>query len=315
MRYFLLLFALCLSISQTSLGQTPPQGPQPPTQHLLELNTVMMESTFEIQSLPVPGQPSSLGTVFIVGRPAAPSPGTTQPVWVNYVLITAAHVLDGIPGDTALLNLRRATGRDTWTKVPFPLQIRRNGTPMWFKHPNADVAVMYVSLPQDVTISLVTTNLLADDDLLRKFEIHPGDTLLCLGYPFGLESSVAGFPILRSGKIASFPLTPTAQTKTFLFDFTVFGGNSGGPVYMVETSRIYGGALHMGETLAFIAGLVTQESTMSEQLSGQYSAEIHRIPLNLATVVHASFIKEAIEMLPPPSGPPPGTVPPMPGPQ
>jgi hypothetical protein len=47
--------------------------------------------------------------------------------------------------------------------------------------------------------------------------------------------------------------------------------------------------------------LVSGETTGQEQLVGQYSAEVRRIPLNLATIVHAKFIKEAIESLPAPA--------------
>ena len=72
--------------------------------------------------------------------------------------------------------------------------------------------------------------MLANDDLLAKYNIHPGDVLDCLGYPFGFESPVGSFPILRSGKIASYPLLPTKGTQSFLLDFRVFPGNSGSPV-------------------------------------------------------------------------------------
>lgn len=255
-----------------------------------------MESTFEIQSVPMAGAPPFSGTVFIIGRPLV-----KHPEWSRYVLVTAAHVLDGMTGDVALINLRKQIPQgDGWQKLPTLLQIRDKGRPLWIKHPNADVAVMYVNLPEGVVIPLMTTALLADDEMLRKFQIHPGDTLMCLGYPFGIESSQSGFPVLRSGRLASFPLTPTAQTRTFLFDFAVFEGNSGGPVYMVERDREYEHAIHMGQTIGFIAGVVSAETTRQEQLVGQYSAEVRRMPLNLATVVHAIFIKEAIESLPPP---------------
>jgi hypothetical protein len=158
---------------------------------------------------------------------------------------------------------------------------------------------MYVRLPEAAGIPLVSTDLLADDKSLSELEIHPGDNLECLGYPFGMESSDAGFAILRSGKIASYPLLPTARTKTFLLDFMVFKGNSGGPVYMVESTRTYRNATHMG-TIYFIAGIVTEEKSFSEQFVGQYSAELHQYQLGLAVVVHASLIKEAIYMLPSP---------------
>jgi hypothetical protein len=238
-----------------------------------------------------------------MGRPLSniPSGGTGVG---RYVLITAAHVFEEIPGDVAILNLRRKNSEGDWERLPAPVQIKNTGHPLWVKHPSADVAVMYIGLPDGVSIPLLSTEFLADDAMLEKFEIHPGDTLQCLGFPFGQESNAAGFPILRSGRIASYPLVLTAKTKTFLFDFNVFQGNSGGPVYMVDENRAYQGSLAIGQATQLIVGLVTQETTHNEQLIGPYNAELHRYPLGLATVVHASFIKEAINMLPSPDVPP-----------
>ena len=135
--------------------------------------------------------------------------------------------------------------------------------------------------------------------MLAKFEIHPGDELECLGYPLGQAANDAGFPILRSGKIASFPLLPTASNPTFLYDFRVFKGNSGGPVYFVQSNRFYQNTFEMGQNIHFIVGLVSEESVMKQQISGPYSEETRQFQLGLALVVQASQIKQTIEMLPP----------------
>lgn len=259
-----------------------------------ELNTAVMESTFRIEGQAAQGK--TMGTVFIMGRPV---PNSTA-LW--YVLITAAHILEGIQGDAATLYLRRKTNDTDWVRFDVPVRIRAGGNPLWTKHPSADVAVMYVPIPKEVEIPLISTDLLADDKMLSDIEIHAGDTLNVLGYPFGMEANDAGFPILRSGKIASYPLLPTERNRTFLLDFMVFKGNSGGPVYMVESTRVHHGATHLG-TVNFIAGLVTDERSVSEQLVGVYSAEMHQYQLGLAVVVHASLIKQAINMLPLPPAP------------
>lgn len=289
------LFALlqpCQSAAQTA---SAPAAPPIRKSHETQLDNMLMQSTFKIQSIGLPGQVPSLGVAFVMGRP---DPAPNQPNRARFVLVTASHVLEGIPGDMAILNLRRKNSQDDWERLPFPIQIRNGSHPLWIKHPVADVAVMYIGLPPGVSIPLASTDFLADDTTLERYEIHPGDTLQCLGFPFGQESSSAGFPILRSGRIASYPITPTAKTKTFLFDFPVFQGNSGGPVYMVDENRAFQGAMNLGSTTQMILGLVIQETTHDEQLIGQYNAEMHRYPLGLATVVHASFIKEAINMLP-----------------
>src|SRR5438876_10762205 len=115
---------------------------------------------------------------------------------------------------------------------------------------DADVAVMYVNLARGRTDPHHLDQPVADDDdMLSEFEVNPGEELICLGYPFGAESNTGGFPILRSGRIASYPLLPTESTKTFLFDFSIFPGNSGGPVYLSSNNRTYGGRMHTGESV------------------------------------------------------------------
>jgi hypothetical protein len=160
-----------------------------------------------------------------------------------------------------------------------------------------DVAAIFIGVPSGTVERPVSTSLLIDDETLIKFEIHPGTELLCLGYPFGAEANAFGFPILRSGRIASYPLTPTKTTQTFLFDFTVFRGNSGGPVYFVEKNPTYGGGQHLGATIQGIVGLVVQERNITETVQELYQKRETTTPLRLGEVVHASFIKELVESI------------------
>lgn len=251
-----------------------------------EINTFLMRSTFKIIG------ENSIGTVFILGKPCKENPDKAY-----YVLITATHVLANMKGDKATLFLRKKIN-NLYEKLPWEISIRKEGENLWINHPEVDVSAMYIALPIDIDIALLPIGILADDETFNKFEIHPGDELLCLGYPFSAEANKAGFPILRSGKIASFPIVPAKETKSFLFDFEVFKGNSGGPVYFVQsTARAYGGATHIG-TIQFIAGLVSEEHIITEEITSLYEKQMKAYPLALAKVIHASFIKETIEMLP-----------------
>lgn len=247
-----------------------------------EFNTLLFQTTFKIEG---PAEPRgvTLGTVFLMSRPI---PESTK---FRTVLITARHVLEGIRGDTTILNLRRRTASG-WDRVRYITKIRDAGQPLWVGPSDVDVAAMYITLPQGVQIPIISTNLLADDEMLSEFEVNPGEELTCLGYPFGAESNAAGFAILRSGRIASYPLLPTESTQKFLFDFPIFPGNSGGPVYLSSNNRTYGGRMHTGETVHFIVGLVTQ------QVVENLTSEKER--LSLASVIHASLIKKAVAMLP-----------------
>lgn len=296
-----LFFASISAIAQQTPppAQPPPTPPSPQESQDIELNTVLMESTFMIDGPSGPGQ-TMIGTVFVMGIPLA-----TQPTHARYVLVTAAHVLEGIQGDFATLHLRRKVDASTnvWAQVPFPLRIRANGQPIWKKNPDADVAALYIIMPTDAAIRPITPAMLADDKMLSDFDIHPGEEVKCLGFPLGVASNAAGFPILRSGMIASYPLVPTATTKTFMIDFRVFKGNSGGPVYYVENNRPIVHSIGGYQNFHFIIGLVSEEEIVTDTLVGPYSQEVHQTQLGLAIVVHASLIKQTLEMLPLPDSP------------
>jgi len=253
-----------------------------------ELNTILMRSTFKIQ-----GENGYTGTAFILGKPLKKNLNKPR---AFYVLITAAHVLENMKGDKATLFLRRKVG-NIYEKIPYPITIRDANKELWVKHPEADVAAMYVSLPNNIDLALLPIDWLADDETFRKHEIHPGDELLCLGYPLTFEANSAGFPILRSGKIASYPIIPAKEVKYILFDFEVFKGNSGGPVYFVQSGRTIENRMLVG-TIQFIAGLVSQEYLVPEKIKLLYEEQTRLHPLALAKIIHAQFIKETIGLLP-----------------
>ncbi len=88
--------------------------------------------------------------------------------------------------------------------------------------------------------------------------------------------------------------------ETFLFDFEVFEGNSGGPVYFHESNRYFGGSTHLGQTIVLLMGLVTSQQQFTQEIVEPFGRREQKYPLALANVVHASLIKETIELLPNP---------------
>ena len=81
---------------------------------------------------------------------------------------------------------------------------------------------------------------------------------------------------------------PAAEVKNFKVDFSVFGGNSGGPIYINQLGRDYGNSYRIDERVVKIVGIVTQEVTTLS--TGE--------KLNVAVAIHAKFIDEAINLLP-----------------
>jgi hypothetical protein len=273
------------------VANTAPAQPAAPPKPV-ELNTVLMETTFQVSGphVKIAGA-TSTGTGFVVGKPSP------QGDFSYFVLVTAAHVFEDVAGDIATITTREKQPDDSYKTELRRIHLRENGKNIYVRHPSVDVAAIYVGLPSGYkNVTMVGDGLLASEADLIRFEIHPGDELLCLGYPLG-GAGPYGFPILRSGKIASFPLTPTKQHSNWLFDFRVFPGNSGGPVYLVDRGRMYDNTTHLGETLQMVIGLVTQQIIVDKGTTTEKD-------LNLGVVIPATFICETMDMLaavPPPS--------------
>jgi len=174
-----------------------------------ELNTLLMHSTFKIWG-PHATQASaiSFGTVFFIGMPIK-----GDDAHASVVLVTAGHVLDGIAGDSATIQLRRKTKGGSYSPFEHTIKIRDKGTLRYLKHDAADVAVMYVDLPDErLPITVLPPSFLADDARIEQLQIHPGDEVFCLGFPL-FANEPGGFPFLRRGSLASYPLTPMKPRK------------------------------------------------------------------------------------------------------
>ena len=248
-----------------------------------DLGIVLMRSTFKLEGINRKGRPV-FGTVFAIGKPTA---GHKQQF--TCALVSAAHVFEQISADTATLVLRAPHGVG-FKRMPLAVRVRQNGRPLWVRHEEVDVAAMLVELPREVDLCMVSTEVLATDRLLQEYQIKPGDELCVLGFPYGLESNDAGFPILRSGRIANYPITPTAVTRTFLLDFPALEGNSGGPVFLSAENRIVRGRTRPGLT-QLVMGLVLQEVQAEDTVRGVSHS------LRLGNVVHAGFIRDLLDRL------------------
>ncbi len=225
-----------------------------------------------------------MGTCFIMLRQNKPDSDAGR-----FVLITAKHVFDDIRGDTATLKLRRRTASGDVEVFPWPIQIRANGKNTYTIHPSADVAAIDVNLPADSIFvqlhnSVTSINWLATDEFLSDIKLHAGDELLCLGFPLGIQ--INGYPVLRSGRIASYPILPMKKIGGVAYDFRVFPGNSGGPVYFAYLDREYKGLFQTGTTYQKIFGLVSQQAPV-----------IQNADPSLGLIVPSIFIKETIDIL------------------
>jgi len=250
----------------------------------------IVRNTFKISS------ENECGTVFILIHPYVKANGDT----VQYpILFTANHVLDSIPGDSATL-ITRYKVNDDYVKYPLKIQIRNNGTQLWIRHPEVDLAALRINLPRLALNELVLlpTNVIATDENLESEEIGPGENVLVLGFPLCTESNAYGFPIVRAGYIASYPLTPVKKEKTFLIDFEVFGGNSGSPVMLHKVRQWREGKIIKGLiTTDMLVGIVTDELSLRQRRQFLDETIEKKQKLALAVVVQAYFLKELLNSI------------------
>jgi hypothetical protein len=284
---------MCVASIQFSLNaQIPnptqvPAGIPAPTQKSNaqspeDIGTALMRSVFKIEgpSSKVVGE-LSFGTAMIIGKPIDANRA-------NYVLVTAAHVLNEIQGEVATITLRKLGDDGSFLPLKLQFRIRDGVVNRYFVHESQDVAAAYIVLPVNADVRLLSTSFLVTDDRIKKLELHPGDELYTLGFPLYLD--INSFAVLRSGILASFPLTPMEKVEAFYFNFRVFQGNSGGPVFFDFANRNY---LSRGTEIGRewgIVGLVSSEVTSS--------ATGEETPLDVSKIVPALFIGQLIDRLP-----------------
>lgn len=242
----------------------------------LDLSVDLIKATVQLEQ-PLGDGSRTVGTGFLISDP-------TPDGKPRVILVTAAHVFEKMPSVSAKIGYRIEGAGGVWRFDPETLKIRDGDHPLWVKHPTRDVAAMVVEAPPEFVKAAIPINYLAQDDTFNKYNLGPGDEMMALGFPRGLSANPAGFPILRSGRVASYPLAPATSFPTFLMDFSVFPGNSGGPVFMAEGARRRPGA-NESQEVQFVAGLLTQQV----ELSGER--------LEIGIVTHAKFIRETLAML------------------
>ncbi|MDB5343719.1 MAG: ral stress protein [Schlesneria sp.] len=253
--------------------------------HADDFHTLMMRATVKLQ------HERSTATGFILRQPR-PAPAEES----RWVLVTAAHVLERSSDNETIVVYRVCEAEGAYRKEPTALTIRKDGQPLWTKHPTEDIAAMVVTPPDKVDLPKISTERLANDELLRKHSIHPGQTVTCLGYPHRTEANQAGFPILRSGSIASYPLIPATLNKTFMVSANTFEGDSGGPIYVVEPALHQSG--EQPEEVRLILGLMHGQHFLDEEMAMIYGNSKVRHRLGLGIVMQAAFIRETLEKLP-----------------
>lgn len=252
---------------------------------VMDLAVELIHATVQLEQ-PLGDGTRTVGTGFLISTPNAD--GTTRTV-----LITANHVLQKMPGQNARIGYRVSNADGSWSYSPQQVKIRDNdGHELWTHHPSRDVAAITIKAPAEFAKAALPERYLAADDTFDTYKVNAGDEMMALGFPRGLSANAAGFPILRSGRVASYPLGPAKVFPTFLLDFSVFPGNSGGPVFISRASKTQGMTqVADDEDPGFIAGLLTQQ------------VELNSERLEIGIVTHAKFVRETLALMQNPLAP------------
>ena len=198
-------------------------------------------------------------------------------------VVTAHHVFDQMRGDSCVLVSRNPRDDGQYQRQEIQVSVRKAGRPLWREHAKHDLAVL--PLPSDVNVkglpfdSLVTAEQLA--------EVHVGDGVRLAVFPERAEANNAGFPILRSGSIASFPVISVKHHPIFLVDTTAWTGDSGGPVIHGSLRSPSGGPLLVG----IVRGMRSVTDTVKES---RFAERRTHYPLGISEVLHAAMVRELI---------------------
>jgi S1-C subfamily serine protease len=243
-----------------------------------DFTTAMIQATVQVeQTSQTP--PFQTGTGLLISDP---TPDGTPRI----VLLTARHVIERVGGPALQIGLHLHNPDGSWRREWRPEPVQEGERPLWVRHPVYDVAVLPVTVPPETAALAIPAAWLADAGTFERQDVRPGDPLGALGYPQGLSADPRGFAILRVGRLASYPLAPGGE-GTFLLDYPVTSGDSGGPVF---ASRRFGRRPEAEGALGpqpdeYVAGMVTQQIVPGGQ------------PIGLGLVVQAVYLRQTLQLL------------------
>ena len=201
---------------------------------------------------------------------------------VKHFLVTAAHVLTDIEGEKCTVVFRARGKGEEFVRLETDVVIRDGKKPLWVRHPDVDIAVLAVTIPDRADVKPFGEHQIASTKMAEERKVRVGQDVHIPCFPVTLEANSAGWPILRKGSIASHPLTPLASAKTIYVDYTNFNGDSGAPV--VATI----------ENEPSVVGLVIGMQRFTNKTSTPFEERTVHIPLGLAVVVQSPLISQTL---------------------
>jgi hypothetical protein len=179
----------------------------------------MMWSTYPILTQ------SGAATGFIIQMPDAR--GRVPPV-----MVTSLHVVETI-GRAPFIVGMRAPNVDGSPRVA-PLMMQPEGgkkTRFYVRHPKHDIAAFRLDLGPVAELLSPVSFLNESSFAPRGQKLRAGTDVSFLGFPDVMPGTAGAFPVLRSGKVASYSADASRSEPYFLIDSDVYPGDSGAPVF------------------------------------------------------------------------------------
>lgn len=220
------------------------------------------------------------GTCFLVAPKVV---DTVNPRRV--ILATAAHVLEQMSGDGCEIFLRRREDDGQYSRQQLTIAIRKDGKPLWTRHPDVDLISMFLELPEMVLFNPIPFEQVADEARVSDRTIRAGKETWIPCFPAKLEANEAGWAVLRHGSIASHPLVPVKKVRTLLVDYKNFGGDSGAPVAMIVNNQ------------PLVVGIVSGMHRQTDRSNLPFEERIMHTPMGLSIVTQAAYLRETIELM------------------
>lgn len=195
------------------------------------------------------------------------------------VMFTSAHLIETMGKGPLLIGIRRPHGETSETETALLVFIppKMSGKEHFYvRHPEYDLVAFALQIPEEFNGSALMSSFLDEGMLAHNGKpLRSGVEVSYFGYPEVLPGTEGGFPVLRSGRVASYPVGSPHAHGRYVINSVVYPGDSGAPVIVSNPGR------HPE-----LAGMIIQ----------RIGPESQRFA-NLAIAVDANALRETLKLL------------------
>lgn len=190
----------------------------------MNVSEKMMWSTYPLATQ------KGAATGFVINVRDEREPGGVLPV-----VLTSVHVLDTVGRGPLIIGIRKQdeNGEIQAALLAFNPPAAHGKERFYVRHPQHDIAGFALHLPAELSGRADMRSFLNHQTLARDGRyLRSGVEVTFLGYPEVLPGTEGAFPVLRSGRVASYPVGTSQAHGRFLINSDVYPGDSGAPVFI-----------------------------------------------------------------------------------